>query len=336
MAPMAREVIDIHVHFGAPEDPETGCYWSERFERTIAYLSVRLVTRSVFKRVSVQTVTEHMLGVINGARYVQRAVLLALDEVYDPNGRRRRDLTHLHVPNSLLAGLARQNPRVLFGASVHPLRPDWERELEFCLENRAVLCKWIPSAQQIDASSPRVVPFYRRLAESGLPLLCHVGPEEAVPPFDSALQRLNRPDLLRPALDAGVTVIMAHAALPVLPPPFESSLYFNELVALFRRAPSRGWKLYADVSSFNLVPPIAYLNQVRAAVPSERLVLGSDYPIPILGINLNPRLGPGLWLRHFARTLRTRNPLDKNYLLVKDLGLGEGLLTRASEILRLA
>jgi hypothetical protein len=52
------------------------------------------------------------------------------------------------------------------------------------------------------------------------------------------------PALLRNALDDGVTVIMAHAALPMLPPPLESRRYFEELVLLFRAADAGGWKLY--------------------------------------------------------------------------------------------
>ncbi len=58
--------------------------------------------------------------------------------------------TNLYVKNSTVAGLAAGNSRILFGASVHPYRMDWEDELDYCLANKAVLCKWLPSAQCIE------------------------------------------------------------------------------------------------------------------------------------------------------------------------------------------
>ena len=33
---MNDEIIDIHVHFGAPKDEDSGCYWSPAFEKGIA------------------------------------------------------------------------------------------------------------------------------------------------------------------------------------------------------------------------------------------------------------------------------------------------------------
>jgi len=59
-----------------------------------------------------------MLGAINGSDFVQKSVLLALDEVYDETGCRRLDLTNLYVPNRLIASLAKENRRVLLGASM--------------------------------------------------------------------------------------------------------------------------------------------------------------------------------------------------------------------------
>lgn len=332
---MTPDIIDVHVHFGAPEDPESGCYWSKEFEAGIAFFAMRLVTGSLFRKVSLHSVKDHLLQVINGSRYVQKSVVLAMDQVYDEEGRVRKERTHLHVPNSFLAGLAGANGRVLFGASVHPLRPDWGTELDFCLENKAVICKWIPSSLQIDPSNPKFVPFYRKLAERKLPLLCHVGPEAAIPPFDKDSQRLNRPSLLRNALEAGATVIAAHAALPLLPPPFESQDYFQELIDLFREGGSRGWSLYTDLSAINLGPRMSYLDRLKSEIPADRLIFGSDYPIPILDISQRPHISPWQWLKHFFQTIVVKNPLDKNYLLIKNMKFDESLFTRAASILRL-
>jgi len=184
---MNGEIIDIHVHFGAPRDEESGCYWSEEFEKGVAFFAMRLVTNSLFGKINIQRVKKHMLGVINGSKFVHKSVLLAMDQVYDESGNVCKEKTHLHVPNSYLTSLAKENNRILFGASIHPYRPDWEKELHYCHENKAVLCKWIPSSLEIDPMHPKCLPFYKKLAEKKLPLLCHVGPEGAIPPFDKSL-----------------------------------------------------------------------------------------------------------------------------------------------------
>lgn len=332
---MTGETIDIHMHVGAPPDPESGCYWSKKFERSVAYWAVKLVTRHLFKKVTLQGVEEHLLGVINGSRYVHKCVLLAMDQVYDEGGVLHREKTHLHVPNAYLAGLAERSERILFGASIHPYRSDWERELQDCLDRGCVLCKWIPSSQQIDPSNPRCRLFFKKLAEAELPLLCHVGPELAIPPFDKASQRLNSPALLRNALNDGAIVILAHAAVPFLPPPLESRRYFEELVRLFRMAEANGWRLYTDLSSLNLGPRFSYIGRIKNEIPPDRLLFGSDYPIPILDISQGPRLSLRNRLKYFFQTLAVKNPLDKNYLLTKNLGFDEALFSNALYVLRL-
>ncbi len=333
---MRREIIDVHVHFGAPEDKDSGCYWSREFERGVAFLAMRLVTNNLFGKMTVRRVKKHLLRVINGSKYVRKSVLLAMDEVYDESGAVLRERTHLHVPNSYLARLARESDRALLGASIHPFRPDWERELRFCLENKAVLCKWIPSSLQIDPSHPRCRPFYEKLAEHRLPLLCHVGPEAAIPPFDKSSQRLNSPALLRNALEAGVAVIAAHAALPLLPPPLETDQPYRELTALFREGESRSWKLYTDLSAINLGPRASYIDSLKADIPPDRLIFGSDYPVPVLDISQRLHLSLGTWLKHFFETVAIKNPLDKNYRLIKNMKFDEALFDNARRVLRLS
>jgi predicted TIM-barrel fold metal-dependent hydrolase len=264
-----------------------------------------------------------------------------MDQVYDENGKAydqngRDKKTHLYVPNLYLANLAKENNRILFGASVHPYRPDWENELQYCLDNKAVLCKWIPSSLQIDLMDSKCQAFYEKLAEKQLPLLCHVGPEGAIPPFDESSQELNSPRLLRNALDVGVTVIAAHAALPLLPPPFESDQPYQELVSLFREAESKNWKLYTDLSAINLGPRNLYIDKIKKDIPAQRLIFGSDYPIPILDISQRPHLSLWHWLKHFFETILIKNPLDKNYWLIKNMRFDESLFYNAKDILRLA
>lgn len=332
---MGNEIIDIHVHFGAPEDPDSGCYWSEEFEKGIAFFAMRLITNNLFGKVTIQRVKKHLLGVINASKKVDKTVLLALDQVYDDAGNVQKKKTHLHVPNSFLVKLASENDRVLFGSSIHPYRSDWEEELQYCLDNNAVLCKWIPSSQQIDLMHPKCMPFYEKLAENSLPLLCHVGPEGAIPPFDKPIQGLNYPRLLRNALDAGVIVIAAHAALPLLPPPLESDQPYRELIDLFKEGETKNWKLYADLSAINLGPRNLYIDKIKRDIPAQNLVFGSDYPIPILDISQSPHLSIWQWFKHFFQTIFIKNPLDKNFVLIQNMEFDETLFYSASNILRL-
>ena len=302
---------------------------------------MRLVTNNLFGKITIQRVKKHLLGVINGSKHVNKTVLLALDQVYDENGNVCKEETHLHVPNSYLIELANENNSIsenntiLLGASIHPYRMDWEEKLQYCLENNAVLCKWIPSSQQIDLMHPKCLPFYEKLAEYNLPLLCHVGPEAAIPPFDKPSQELNSPRFLRQALDAGVTVIAAHAALPLLPPPLGSDQSYQELITLFQERESKNWRLYADLSAINLGPRNLYIDKVKEDIPPQCLIFGSDYPIPILDISQKPHLSIWHWLKHFFQTIFMKNPLDKNYALIKNMEFDETLYYNASNILRL-
>ena len=117
---MDKEIIDVHIHFGAPKDDQSGCYWSEEFTKTAAYYAMLLLTRTLFEKVDIERIKTHLLGAINGSKYVNKSVLLAMDQVYDENGAVHTERTHLFVPNRYIASLAKENSRVLLGGSVHP------------------------------------------------------------------------------------------------------------------------------------------------------------------------------------------------------------------------
>jgi uncharacterized protein len=329
---MPNEIIDMHIHFGAPSDPNdpNGCYWSKAFEDTVTYFALRLITKSLFGKITIDRVTKQMLGTVNGAKKIQKGVFLALDQIYDPDGTPRKDLTNLYTANNYIAKLAAENPKVLFGASINPYRKDWEAEMEYCVKNNAVLVKWLPSSQKIDPSNPAFIPFFKRLAEFNLPLLCHTGPEYSIPPFDKELQKLNHPNLLRNALDAGVTVIVAHLALPLFF--IDGKEYIDELIPLFNEAESKGWKLYADISAMLFTNRSMVYQEYEKKIPMNRLIMGSDYPIPMSDFTVTE--SSNLWKRIsvFFKTLFMENLLDKNVVLLKEMGFDDAVFTRASEL----
>jgi len=165
--------------------------------------------------------------------------------------------SHLVTPNDYIIQIAKANKGVLFGASVHPYRRKEEllAETQRCLDQGAVLFKWIPSSQQIDPKDDRCIPFYEILARENVPLLCHTGSELAVPTSNSSSHKFNDPRRLKKALDLGVKVIAAHCATPylgaILP---DDKGYFHELMAMLKDSPKKGWNLYADISAFYPYP----------------------------------------------------------------------------------
>jgi predicted TIM-barrel fold metal-dependent hydrolase len=328
-----NEIIDMHVHFGAPDDPESGCYWSSAFEKTAAYYAILLVTGSMFKPMTIDRVRKHLSHQIKTARFVNKTVLLALDEVYDTSGLKHREWTHLHVPNSYLAQWAQQEERVLFGCSVHPFREDWEEQLNFSLQNQTVLCKWIPSSQLINPADEQCMPFYRRLTDLKLPLLCHAGPEYAIPNSNSSYDSYNNPKYLRKALDCGVAVIIPHCALPYfwfLDADYQD--HYREFLKLMGEADKKGWNLYADVSAIATPLRAPYIAEIIDKVSPDRLLFGSDYPIPLSEFTYNRSNNIWTWLRFVAKTMFLRNSLDKNYLVIKKMGFDQQIFTNASRL----
>ena len=333
---MNNEIIDIHVHFGAPKDEESGCYWSDEFTRQPAYFAMLLLTKSLFKKVDIHSIKKHMFKVINDSENVKKCVLLALDEVYDDNGTKHNEWTHLHTPNNFVAELAEKYDRILFGASVHPYRSDWSEELDKCLEKNAKLCKWVPSSQMINPSHPKCIPFYKKLFDHQLPLLCHVGPEYAIPTSDKAYAEYDNPKYLRNALDEGVTVIAAHCAMPYFGDFDQAYLDdFEEFLKLFEEAESNNWNLYADLSAICSPFRIKYVEKVKQNVdkiPHEKLIYGSDYPITISELCYNKSTNFFSWLRFVLKVASMSNLLDKNYLLIKEMGFDECIFTNASKL----
>jgi mannonate dehydratase len=331
-----RQVIDMHVHFGAPEDGESGCYWSEEFTRTPAYLAMLMLTKSLFKKVDIKRVKHHLFDVINGSIFVDKCVLLAMDEVYDDAGVAHREMTHLFVPNHYIAELARTNERVLFGASIHPLRPDWSDELDYCLENRAVVCKWIPSSQLIDPEHAKCRPFYKRLADHNLPLLYHAGPQHSIPTSDEGFIKYNNPKYLRKILDKGVTVIVAHCAMPyfgLLDADYQDD--FGEFLKLMEEADQEGWRLYADLSAVCSPYRTMYMELVLEhleGVAAQKLLFGSDYPIPLSEICYNKSTDFFSRVKHILKAQSTANFLDRNYVIIGEMNIGDDVFFNATRL----
>ncbi|MCJ7610464.1 amidohydrolase [Candidatus Bathyarchaeota archaeon] len=294
-----------------------------------------------------------LLKTIKESTLLDGVVLLAMDAVHDSEGnplhdQKARKKTHLFTPNDCVAKIAGEidgddgkKKRIFFGASVHPDRREAVDELDHVADMGAALVKWIPSSQDIDPLRNRYKAFYQKLADLKMPLLCHVGAEHTVPTpqhtlpvsqNDAIYNAFNHPNRLIPALAAGVTVIAAHCATPVLP---TDSDWTDDFITLMQAARNIGWKLYADVSALALGSPwrLFFLRKLVKELPRDRLLLGSDYPIPVSA--LLPGVGDGMDPEEWAEALLTPNPLDKNVRVIRALGFADEVLTNAEKVLRL-
>ena len=334
-----RTVIDVHIHIGGTGDSGSGCRMSPDFIFSFAFAAMLIALKATPFDLNDRKMKELILRAINGSEKVDSAVLLALDGVYK-NGRYLESQSHLVSPNEYVMGLAKENPRVLLGASVHPYRKKREMlyETERCIDHGAVLFKWIPSSQQIDPRDDRCIPFYEMLAKENVPLLCHTAAELAVPTSDPRAHKLNDPKKLTRALEAGVKVIAAHCATAylggVLPGDTD---YFEDLLGMLRLAETKGWSLYADLSAFCTPTRIGCLRRIneeigQGTISPGRFLYGSDFPIPIVDINVftQPLDFKGL----LGHVTEQGNPLDRNYTILKDFGIHESIFTNASDVLR--
>lgn len=261
-------------------------------------------------------------------------VCLALDAVYTPDGTRRADLSAMWVSNEYVVDLARdfaaalpppeQGRRgILLGASVHPYAPNFEARVRWCVDQGAVLLKWLPSAQQIDLAHERVGKALEFLATARngkpLPALIHVGAEYAIVTTDprttsydflswgwwdrfwnrfrSKAERWATPDLagvernLARAMQAGGCVILAHCGLPYFAPNFfKRWLEHSDLapvrrfLELYRGSDGIRGKCFADVSA--IVTPFrkSYFDDI-GKLPPESLLAASDFPVPVFELS---------------------------------------------------
>jgi predicted TIM-barrel fold metal-dependent hydrolase len=255
---------------------------------------------------------------------LEAAVILAMDSVYDENGKPHDERGSFFVPNRYVLELSRNHPEFLPGVSIHPARPDALPELERCLEGGAVLMKCLPIYHNIDCNNPRYTKFWERMAEAKLPLLAHTGGELSVPVFD---KRLADPRTMTRPLEIGVTVIMAHSGTASLP--FEQD-YTEHFGKLLERFPN----LYGDNSALNTPFRSRHLSRLLREPYSSRMVHGSDLPIPISATWAFLR-GLISW-EEMKECRHEQNPLTRDILLKKALGFGPESFTRLRTLLRQA
>ncbi len=321
-------IIDLHCHTAGIGAGSSGCFVSTALRanpRYRIYLRSFGVTEADLQTQGDALVFHRLADLANQSRRLTAVVVLALDGVVDERGQLDTNRTEVYVPNEFVAREVLGHPKLRFGASVNPYRPDALERLDWCADHGAVLVKWIPSIMSIDPADPRLLPFFRRLKELGLPLLCHTGEERS---FTRAQDHLADPERLRPALLEGVVVIAAHAGAAGIN---EGEADFVRLRRLMKEFPN----LYADISALTQVNRLGTLRETLGAPEcAGRLVYGSDFPL------INTAL-VSPWYYPLNLTERQRrdigdleNPWDRDFALKQALGVPTDVFARSRQVLR--
>ncbi len=316
-------IIDVHVHL-IGMDPENGCYLRPKMSKGMLYhlLTWELGLAGVDRERVDDAYRDQLVKWANRSE-LDGVGILAFDAVYDEVGQYDHERTSYYVSNDYCFEVCEYSEKLLPIASVNPLRRDAFAELERVAEEGAVALKLLPNSQGVDPSLARFRPFWRRVAELGLPLISHTSFEHTVPPLD---QSFGKPEKLRPVLEEGATVIAAHCAGSGVAHPLEED--YDTWRAMLDEYPN----LWGDISALASVSRFPYIHRILDdEVAQERVVLGSDIPVPVAPMVFSPQLG---WSR--ARELSgIDNPIQQNLEVFRALGVDEAVFHRGAKLLRL-
>ena len=311
--------IDCHVHAAALTAVHGRT--SDKLLKTLPFRFMRWRLGMVGSDENTERQIEaKLVETLDGTPELDAAVILAFDAVYTDQGVLDLPRTHLQVTNDYVIELCKKHRKMLFGASVNPLRKDAVVELERCVAAGAVLMKWLPIVQGFNPADERFIPFYEALAHHKLPLLSHTGGERT-------LIRLNEeyapPALLELPLKRGATVIAAHCGTRSAP--FETD-YFDEFVRLVHQYE----KLYGDTAALNLpMRTHAFDGIFKDDVVKNRIVHGSDWPV--ISLPAPTRVGVSASLE----LMKEKNWMRRDVLIKQRLGFDEEYWHRAGKVLRL-
>lgn len=312
-------LVDHHTHVLALGTDASGAFVNPRLlsGMNLERAKFWIYTSAAGVREQKNADAEYVARLVRLARGIKTAGkfhILAFDKHYDPEGNVHIRKTYMYVPNQYVVDLARRYSDIFMPVvSIHPYRSDALAELERWARAGIKYVKWLPNAMGIDPANPAVRPFYRKMKQHEMILLSHGGVEQAIEADDD--QRLGNPLLLRPALDAGVRVIVAHAAsLGTCEDLDQGAGKTASCFELFLRLMDEHRYerlLFGEISAmlqFNRMPgPLAtLLNRLDL---HHRLVNGSDYPLPAVNSLI--------WTRALARdgfiTASERQALNEVY-----------------------
>lgn len=319
-------IIDLHCHLAGIGAGDSGCWVSPALRRNWrfqVYLRTFGVSLPELEKQGDRLVADRLSAQLAQSRFVQKAVVLAMDGVIRPNGQLDTNRTEIYVPNEFVAAMVARHTNLLFAASVNPDRPDALARLDWAKAHGAVLVKWLPNIMGFDPANPKYTPFYQHLVALNLPLLCHTGPEHS---FSRCDESLGDPSRLRLPLSLGVQVIAAHVAGTGK---YHGRSGADILADLSREYPN----LRGDISALSQINNLGCLQRaLRRPEFSGRLLYGSDFPLIDTSL-VSPWYAWQIPLRQRWAIARERNPWDRDVLIKQALGATPEVFTAPARLL---
>ena len=318
--------LDCHVHIIGDGSSGSGCFLMPRgYSRFLAQIIVRhLGMPPSTLRTGLDAAYESRLVEMVRESSLDAAVILAHEYTRDSQGNIIEGFNTFYTPNDYVLNLAKRHPEFLPAVSIHPARPDALDELDRCIEGGAVMMKCLPNVHNIDCSNRRFKRFWERMAEAGIVLLAHTGGELSLPVYNHAFAN---PEVLLFPLECGVTVITAHSGT-------NSLLFDPNYVETFLEMIKQYPNLYGDNSA--LLTPFRSKDLKRLAETNiqERIVHGSDLPIPVSGLWTGLR-GALSW-KDYRQWNSISNVLERDLKLKQAIGFGDEVFQRLSRLLKLS
>jgi len=295
-----EKLIDHHVHIAGLGAGGTNAFvnpkmltWRHPFHRL--KLKVYMSSAGVSDEDNADPqAAARLAALVKNIKYHGKHRLLAFDKNYRKDGTVNLEKTEFYVPNGYVFELAERYPDLFVpNISVNPYRPDAVEELEQWARRGARIVKWLPNAMGIDPSDPKCDRFYQKMKELDLILLSHGGEEKAVEAEED--QKLGNPLLLRRALDHGVKVIIAHCAGLGSNEDLDSRdrTHIDNFDLFLRLMDEKRYEglLFGEISAmtqFNRSGKPLRTMLAREDL-HERLVNGSDYPLPAVNLLIRTR-----------------------------------------------
>ena len=189
-SPPPTGIVDMHCHTAGIGAGESGAWVSDELRNSWKfglYLKLFGSSETELNATGDTRLVEVIAQKLRESKYVDAAVILAMDAPYNEDGELDPAAGEVHVPNRFVAEAVKPYPELHFGASVHPNRKDALEELEWSKTQDAVFVKWLPNIQNINPADERYRSYYQKMVELDLPLLTHVGDEDSFSKTNNAL-----------------------------------------------------------------------------------------------------------------------------------------------------
>lgn len=316
--------IDVHIHLTGSGCCDSGCWLAPKFKKRLTFRAIQFlqgmteeVLATDFDELWVKKVSEVVAG-----SELDYGVVLGFDHVFDKqSGMPCHEHTQMYIPPEWVFKACKENTNLLPGPSINPFAKNALDKLDYCIEEGAVLIKWIPATQGIDPASPKLDDFYLRLAEAQIPLLIHIGGERTFAELSPDYGRIDRIEV---PLSFGVPVICAHSVTRVLGTREDDQTpRLHELLKKYKH-------LYVDNSGICNPSRFAHLPRLaKDELIMSRTLYGSDYPVPSNAIYFMNKLPA----KRILELEKMENMLTRDVEIKRSFGISDETLTRANSVL---